>query len=115
LEGTFRRSAAQQWVELADGERIPARMDSTGSLTDGARVRLITRPEDIVILPPDRLEPTQIDAIVEQVDYLGDCFEYYLRTAGALLILTAPKKDRYAVGAKVRLGFDPARLSLYAQ
>jgi hypothetical protein len=51
---------------------------------------------------------------VEQVDYLGDRFEYYLRTAGAVLILTAPKKQRYAVGAKVRLGFDPARLSLYA-
>ena len=115
LEGTFRRSATEQWVELSDGDRIAARLDLTESFVDGARVRLITRPEDIVILPPDRLEPTQIDAIVEQVDYLGDRFEYYLRTAGAVLILTAPKKERYAVGAKVRLGFDPARLSLYAQ
>ena len=113
LEGTFRRSAAEQWVELSDGHRIPARVDSTDSFVDGALVRLITRPEDIAILPPDRLELTQIDATVEQVDYLGDRFEYYLRAAGVLLILTAPKKDRYAVGAKVRLGFDPVRLSLY--
>ena len=114
LEGTFRTAAAEQWVELSGGDRIPAGMKCSASLIDGALVRLITRPEDIAILPPDRLEPTQIDATVEQVDYLGDRFEYYVRAAGALLILTAPKKDRYEIGAKVRLGFDPLRLSLYA-
>jgi ABC-type Fe3+/spermidine/putrescine transport system ATPase subunit len=82
---------------------------------DGAPVRLITRPEDIAILPPDGLEPTQVDATVEQVDYLGDRFEYYVRAADTLLILTATKKHRYPIGAKVRLGFDPARLSLYTE
>jgi hypothetical protein len=51
---------------------------------------------------------------VEQVDYLGDRFEYYVRAADTLVILTAPKKHRYPIGAKVRLGFDPARLSLYS-
>jgi ABC-type Fe3+/spermidine/putrescine transport system ATPase subunit len=114
LEGIFRRSAAEQWVELSGRHRIPVRVNSTDSLVDGALVRLITRPEDIAILPPDRLEPTQIDATVEQVDYLGDRFEYYVRAADTLLILTATKRHRYRIGAKVRLGFDPARLSLYA-
>jgi ABC-type Fe3+/spermidine/putrescine transport system ATPase subunit len=113
LEGTFRKSAAEQWVELSERHRISVRVNSTDSFADGALVRLITRPEDIAILPPDRLEPTQIDATVEQVDYLGDRFEYYVRAADTLLILTATKKHRYPIGAKVRLGFDPARLSLY--
>jgi len=115
FEGTFRRSAAEQWVELSGQQRIPVRVNATASFLDGALVRLITRPEDIAILPPDGLEPTQVDATVEQVDYLGDRFEYYVRAADTLLILTATKKHRYPIGAKVRLGFDPARLSLYTE
>ena len=115
LEGTFRKSPKEQWVELSGGNRVRVDVASANSLTDGELVRLITRPEDVAILPLDKLESTQLEAAVEQVDYLGDRFEYYVRAAGALLILTAPKKDRYAVGAKVRLGFDPARLSLYSR
>ena len=76
---------------------------STDSLHDGAAVRLIARPEDIEILPPAELASNQIDATVEQVDYLGDRFEYYVRAAGAVFVLSAPKRDRYPVGAKVRL------------
>ena len=66
-------------------------MDSTDSLRDGAPVRLIARPEDIEILPPAELASNQIDATVEQVDYLGDRFEYYVRAAGAVLFCPRPK------------------------
>ena len=111
FEGKFRRSAAQHGSSYPMEIAFRRASDST-PIVDRWRVGAAhTRPEDIVILPPDDCEPTQIDAMVEQVDYLGDRFEYHLRAAGALLILTAPKKERYAVGAKVRLGFDPARLS----
>ncbi len=86
---------------------------STDSLRDGASVRLIARPEDIEILPPAELASNQIDATVEQVDYLGDRFEYYVRAAGAVFVLSAPKRDRYPVGAKVRLSFDPSSVTIH--
>ena len=115
LDGTLRRSHTEQWVELSGGRRIPVGEKSTDSFGDGAPVRLIVRPEDIAILPADEFESSQLDATVEQVDYLGDRFEYYVQAAGTHLILSAPKKARYAVGARVRLGFDPKRMSLYSR
>ncbi len=115
LDGTLKRAHMEQWVEVAGGRRIPVGEESTNSFVDGAPVRLIVRPEDIAILPADELESTQLDATVEQVDYLGDRFEYYVQAVGTHLILTAPKKVRYAVGARVRLGFDPKRMSLHAR
>jgi ABC-type Fe3+/spermidine/putrescine transport system ATPase subunit len=75
-------------------------------------VRLSARPEDIEILPAAELGRNQIDAVVEQIDYLGDRFEYHLRAAGTLLVLSAPKKNRYALGSMVRLTFEPDCLSV---
>jgi ABC-type Fe3+/spermidine/putrescine transport system ATPase subunit len=98
---------------LVAGGRIAFGAHSTDSLHDGAAVRLISRPEDIEILPPAELASNQIDAAVEQVDYLGDRFEYYVRAAGAVLVLSAPKRDRYQVGAKVRLSFDPSSVTIH--
>src|SRR5439155_584294 len=74
LEGTLKKSAGSQWIELVAGGRIAFGAHLTDSLLDGAAVRLIARPEDIEILPPAELASTQIDAAVEQVDYLGDRF-----------------------------------------
>jgi ABC-type Fe3+/spermidine/putrescine transport system ATPase subunit len=113
LEGTLKKSAGGQWIELVAGGRIAFGAHSTDSLHDGAPVRLIARPEDIEILPPAELGSNQIDATVEQVDYLGDRFEYYVRAAGAVLVLSAPKRDRYQVGAKVRLSFDPSSVTIH--
>jgi ABC-type Fe3+/spermidine/putrescine transport system ATPase subunit len=85
------------------------------SLSDGAAVRLFTRPEDIEILPAGELSHNQLPALVEQVDYLGDRFEYHVRAAGALFVLPADKKERHAVGAQVRLCFDPQRLNVQSR
>jgi hypothetical protein len=49
------------------------------------------------------------------VDYLGDRFEYHVRAAGALFVLPADKKERHAVGAQVRLCFDPQRLNVQSR
>jgi ABC-type Fe3+/spermidine/putrescine transport system ATPase subunit len=113
LEGALKRSAADEWIELAGGGRIVLGGHLTDSLHDGAAVRLIARPEDIEILPPAELASNQIDATVEQVDYLGDRFEYYLRGAGALFVLSAPKRDRYPVDSKVRVSFDPSAVTIH--
>ena len=110
LEGTLTRSAGGAWVQLAGGARVAIDLAEVDSLPDGAAVRLSARPEDIEILPMGKPGESQLDAVVEQVDYLGDRFEYHVRAADTLLVLPAAKKDRYAVGEKVRLDIHPARL-----
>jgi len=113
IEATLKKTAAGQWVELADGGRIAIDSYPLDALDDGAAVRLSARPEDIEILPEAEPEPNQIGAIVDQVDYLGDRFEYHVRAAGALLVLSTPKKARYGPGAKIRLGFGPSCLIVH--
>jgi ABC-type Fe3+/spermidine/putrescine transport system ATPase subunit len=113
LDGALRKPVGGQWIELTGGGRLAVSAYSTDSLRDGAPVRLIARPEDIEILPPAEPASNQIDATVEQVDYLGDRFEYYVRAAGAVLVLSAPKRDRYPIGAKVRLSFDPSSVTIH--
>lgn len=113
LEGTLKKTAAGQWIELIDGARIAIDLQRLDSLSDGAAVRLSARPEDVVILPAAELGDNQIDAIVEQIGYLGDRFEYHVRVAGALLVLSASKRERYRPGSKVRLSFEPSCLSVH--
>jgi len=113
IEGTLKKTAGGPWVELADGALVALASSQLESVRDGAAVRLSARPEDIEILPAAELGRNQIGAIVEQVDYLGDRFEYHVRAAGTLLVLSAPKKERYGPGAKIRLGLEPSCLIVH--
>ena len=114
LDGALRKPGGGQWIELTGGGRIVLGGHIQPTRCAMARpVRLIARPEDIEILPPAELASNQIDATVEQVDYLGDRFEYYVRAAGAVFVLSAPKRDRYPVGAKVRVSFDPSAVTIH--
>ena len=112
LEGTLKKSAGGGQVELAGGGRLALGSAPVDSFSDGAAVRLLLRPEDIQILAAADPGPNQVCAAIEGVDYLGDHVEYHVRAAGALMVLPAPKRARFSVGAEVRLGFDPARLNV---
>ena len=114
FDGTVKENGGKRRIELPGGDRgFAIDASSTGSLGDGAAVRVFTRPEDIEILPAGELSHNQVAARVEQVDYLGDRFEYHVRAAGARFVLPAAKKQRHAVGAQVRLSFDPKRMSIH--
>jgi ABC-type Fe3+/spermidine/putrescine transport system ATPase subunit len=113
LDGILRKSAAGSWVELAGGARIALENETGDALADGANVRLSARPEDIQLLPAAELELNQIAATIEQVDYLGDRFECSVRAGDALLVLPVAKKERYEIGATVRLNFDPKSVSIH--
>ena len=112
LEGTLER-AASGCVQLAAGARLLIDSSESASLSDGMAVRLSARPEDIEIHPASEPGENQLDGIVESIDYLGDRFEYHVRAAGTALVLSAPKKDRYAIGAKIRLSIHPSRLRVH--
>ena len=113
LDGILRKTTGGYWVELAGGARIALEAEANDRLSDGAAVRLSARPEDIALLPPAELGINQIAAVIEQVDYLGDRFECSMRAADELVVLSVAKKERYQVGTKVRLSFDPKFVSVH--
>jgi ABC-type Fe3+/spermidine/putrescine transport system ATPase subunit len=82
---------------------------------DGEQVRVLSRPEDIALLPASELGPNEVTGKIEHIAYMGNHLEYTVSAAGRSLLLPATKKDRYPVGAAVRLAFDPACITVLPQ
>ena len=113
FEGIITNNHAGQWIELANGDgRLSFNQNTNGSFAGGETVRILTRPEDIEILPQGELLRNQIRATVNEVAYLGDHFEYHLQAGKSTFVLSATKKQRYSIGCEVRLGFDPEVLNV---
>jgi ABC-type Fe3+/spermidine/putrescine transport system ATPase subunit len=113
LEGRITKNGAGCRIELlSDRGHIVFRNDRGDAFNDGESVCILTRPEDIEILPDGELENNQLAAKIQQADYLGDHFEYHIQTAGSTFVLPASKKQRHFVGTAVRLNFDPDRVTL---
>ena len=113
FEGRMAKNGTGCRIDLrGNGGHIALRNDRGNLFNDGEPVCIMTRPEDIEILPDDKLESNQLPAKILQTDYLGDHFEYHIQIAGGIFVLPASKKQRYPVGAEVRLNLDPDRLTL---
>jgi iron(III) transport system ATP-binding protein len=113
LEGKIAKNGTSCRIDLVNNKgRIAVRNDRGSLFIDGEPVCVMTRPEDIEILPNGELETNQIPAQIQQADYLGDHFEYHVQFAQVTFVLPASKKQRYSVGTEVRLNFDPDRLTL---
>jgi len=113
LEGELVKNHSSCWINLVKGAgRLELSDKLAVAFNGGESVRLLTRPEDIEILPDGVLDRNQLSAKIEQVAYLGDHFEYHIVVAGGSFVLSAAKKQRYAVGAEVRLSIDPERIRI---
>ncbi len=113
FEGKIIKRAAGWWIEFADGAgRCALDGAACAVLTDGAMVRVFTRPEDVEIFAGSGLDANYLSGTIEQVAYLGDRFEYHVKAAGAALVLLASKKQRFHAGEAVQLALDPARLNV---
>jgi iron(III) transport system ATP-binding protein len=113
LKGTMHKDAGQSVVDVQGAGRVMVNGDI--SFGEGAGVRILSRPEDISLLPAGELAPNQVAGKVEHVAYMGDHLEYTIEAAGRTLLMPASKRDSYAVGAGVRLVFDPARVTALSQ
>jgi iron(III) transport system ATP-binding protein len=113
LKGTMHKDAGQSVVDVQGAGRVTVNGDI--SFGEGADVRILSRPEDISLLPAGELAPNQVAGKVEHVAYMGDHLEYTIEAAGRTLLMPASKRDSYAVGAGVRLVFDPARVTALSQ
>ena len=113
LKGILRSDAGRRWVDVAGKGQVTVACD--GAFRDGDPVRILCRPEDVVLLPTGEIGPNQVIGRVEHMAYMGDHLEYTIAAAERSLIVPASKKDRFAVGTDVRLAFDPARITTLAQ
>jgi ABC-type Fe3+/spermidine/putrescine transport system ATPase subunit len=113
VKGTLHKDAGESWVDMEGSGRVAVQID--GAITNGSDMRILSRPEDISLLPMGELGPNQVAGKVERVAYMGDHLEYTIAAAGRTLILPASKKDPYSIGAEVRLAFDPACVTALPQ
>jgi spermidine/putrescine ABC transporter ATP-binding subunit len=117
LEGTIIKSADGCWIEFPQGAGRCALTDAVAeSLADRTPAQVITRPENIEICAAgERAAPNRLTAIIEDVAYLGERFEYHVKSAGVSFILMAAKKQRFRSGECVQLALDPATLRVRLQ
>jgi len=113
LKGTLRKDAGNRVVDVLGSGRVLVNGDA--SFDDGAGVRILSRPEDISLLPAGDLAPHQVVGKVPHVAYMGDHLEYTIEAAGRTLVMPSSKRDAHAVGSDVRLVFDPARVTTLPQ
>jgi iron(III) transport system ATP-binding protein len=113
LKGTLRHETGRSWIDVQGQGRIVPQPDAT--FGDGEGLGILSRPEDITLLPMGQLESNEVKGRIEHVAYLGDHLEYTVIAAGRTVILPATKKQPYAIGADVRLAFDPARITILPQ
>ena len=116
LDGIVKKQTAERCVSILNGSgNLFVKEDSFDRFGDGERVRIISRPEDIDILPMGDVSPNEVIAKVEEVVYVGDHFEFSVSAGGRSSVLLAGKKQRYSPGSKVRLVLDPNRLTVLPQ
>ena len=113
LQGRVQRSKEGAWVDLLNGSgRLSLKDDHVGRFAEGEEVRILSRPEDVAILPAGEAAPNRVAAKVEEAAYLGDHFEYSVSSGGRSFVLSAGKRERFEVGSEVRLAFDPERFTV---
>jgi ABC-type Fe3+/spermidine/putrescine transport system ATPase subunit len=113
LKGSLRNEGNRSWVDVQGQGRILAPPDR--SFGDGDPLRVLSRPEDITLLPMGEMGPNEVVGRIERVAYMGDHLEYTIAAAGRTLVLPAGKKEPHVVGAGVRLAFDPACITILPQ
>jgi iron(III) transport system ATP-binding protein len=113
VKGTMRNDAGQSWVDVQGKGRVASQQG--GQFSDGELVRILSRPEDITLLPMGEVEPNQVVGKIEHVAYMGDHLEYTIAAAGRTLLLPATKKEAYAIGDDIRLAFDPTCVTTLPQ
>ncbi len=116
LDGIVKKQTAERCISILNGSgNLFVKEDLFGRFGDGERVRIITRPEDIDILPMGDVSPNELIAKVEEMIYVGDHYECSVSAGGRSFVLSAGKKQSYSVGSNIRLALDPNRLTILPQ
>jgi len=116
LDGIVKKQTAERFISILNGSgNLFVKEDLFGRFGDGERVRIISRPEDIDILPMGDVSSNELIAKVEEMIYVGDHYECSVSAGGRSFVLSAGKKQNYSVGSNIRLALDPNRLTILPQ
>ncbi len=120
FQGQWTQEGGQRFVELPGGYRLRAADSvsvgtSKANSTDSERtVQVTLRPQDIKFVPEERKpEVNEIEAVVENVIYLGDQYEVALQACDNHFVLTV---DNSALkkGAKVLLKVEIEQIKTWS-
>ncbi|MGE5538185.1 MAG: ABC transporter ATP-binding protein [Gemmatimonas sp.] len=112
LRGTMYVDSGRRWVDVSGEGRVAVESESDGHFRDGDAVRILSRPEEITLLPGGEVAPNQVRGTVAKIIYMGDHLEYTINAAGRSVTLPATKRETYPVGADIRLAFNPACITV---
>jgi iron(III) transport system ATP-binding protein len=87
------------------------RLTLPGGRIDGDKIFLVIRPSGVV-LDSKASKGDWLPARIQRATYLGSHWEYTIEAAGQSIFVTQPVGKRFAPGARVYVGLDPAQLAL---
>jgi ABC-type Fe3+/spermidine/putrescine transport system ATPase subunit len=101
-------------VELVGEPGVVLELPSRLPSGDGRRVLLSCRPENVLIVGPERAGSNYLPAVVESAAYLGERVEYIVRTAGGRQFnVFGPRRGAFAAGDAVCLRIDTTEATFW--
>jgi ABC-type Fe3+/spermidine/putrescine transport system ATPase subunit len=109
LDGQVQAVRGPEMVVMASGLQVST--PALSGISQGQKVLLFLRPNEIEILPPEAPPETNLfEARVEKATYLGDTMDYRLSLGrGAELRVQSDARHRYQNGDPVRLRLSRVR------
>lgn len=112
VRGNLHRDGGSNSVEIVGCGRIAVPATAEQTFAEGQRLRVLSRPEEVEILPAGDAAINQLACTVQAITYMGDHLEYTIDVGGHEVVLPAAKKQDFPVGSPVRLAFNPASVTL---
>jgi ABC-type Fe3+/spermidine/putrescine transport system ATPase subunit len=101
-------------LELRGGSKLRPQALSSDGMEPRSRVLLTIRPSDLrLILNKKAPEDNEIEAVVENIIYLGDCYEITMAGCGAQFSLETDSSVRLAKNQKVIVGMNDKAMKLW--
>jgi iron(III) transport system ATP-binding protein len=110
FSGRLRGGVLSGGIGVVESEVGPIRCSFRTGASDGAAVKFVTRPENIVCSAMDSgAEDNGFDAVVVARVYLGDVAEYTLEVAGLRIFARTSPRLALATGSTLRVQLPPER------
>jgi ABC-type Fe3+/spermidine/putrescine transport system ATPase subunit len=114
FEAEYSRDSVGPYVEPHGGGKLRPQALSANGIESKRRVLVTLRPNDLRLIL-DKSDPAdnEIAAVVENIIYLGECYEIAMSGCGAQFSLQVTSPFRLAKNQKVVVGLDHKAIKLW--
>jgi ABC-type Fe3+/spermidine/putrescine transport system ATPase subunit len=113
LPGKVRRGAEPACVEMDSAGHVVPLQGSLQDFADGVQVNVACRAESFTPLPPGAPVSNQLQAVIEDVYYLGSRVDYSVRVVGRSFTVQGEKENIYPPGSNVLLRINPKGITVW--